>query len=197
MESIHTDLALYGSKNVCARTDTVFLSISEVGVINIWWLIFSFGHFVVNILLRQLIYLLQLILIFNGSANKRNASFELDKVETQILSFLDLVVSELPTFVILSHSPLSNTKSTLYSNALLSNVNNTRYIVHIILYTLHFILYTVHSTLYTVHCTLNTLYGILYTKHFIMYTVHCSLSHFLLFYSDHFILFTVHCIVLL
>ena len=140
-----------------------------------------------NILLRQLIYLLQLILIFNGSANKRNSSFKLDKVETQILSFLDLVVSELPTFVILSHSPLSNTKSTLYSYALLYNVNNTRYIVHIILYTLHFILYTVHSTLYTVHCTLNTLYGILYTKHFILYTV-----HFLLL-TLQCSLYTVHC----
>ena len=30
MESIYTDLALYGSKNECARTDTVFLPISEV-----------------------------------------------------------------------------------------------------------------------------------------------------------------------
>ena len=30
MESIYTELALYGSKNVCARTDTVFLPISEV-----------------------------------------------------------------------------------------------------------------------------------------------------------------------
>ena len=29
MESIHTNLALYGSKDVCARTDTVFLPISE------------------------------------------------------------------------------------------------------------------------------------------------------------------------
>ena len=30
MESIYTRLALYGSKNLCARTDTVFLPISEV-----------------------------------------------------------------------------------------------------------------------------------------------------------------------
>ena len=30
MESIYTDLALYGSKNYCAGTDTVFLTISEV-----------------------------------------------------------------------------------------------------------------------------------------------------------------------
>ena len=30
MESIYTELALYGSKNECARTDTVFLHISEV-----------------------------------------------------------------------------------------------------------------------------------------------------------------------
>ena len=30
MESIYTDLAPYGSKNVCARTDIVFLPISEV-----------------------------------------------------------------------------------------------------------------------------------------------------------------------
>ena len=30
MESICTELALYGSKNECARTDTVFLPISEV-----------------------------------------------------------------------------------------------------------------------------------------------------------------------
>ena len=32
MESIYTELALYGSKNECDRTDTVFLPISEVGV---------------------------------------------------------------------------------------------------------------------------------------------------------------------
>ena len=30
MESIYTELALYGSKNECARTDTVFAPISEV-----------------------------------------------------------------------------------------------------------------------------------------------------------------------
>ena len=30
MESIYTELALYGSKNECARTNTVFLPISEV-----------------------------------------------------------------------------------------------------------------------------------------------------------------------
>ena len=30
MESIYIELALYGSKNECARTDTVFLPISEV-----------------------------------------------------------------------------------------------------------------------------------------------------------------------
>ena len=30
MESIYTKLALYGSKNECARTDTVFYPISEV-----------------------------------------------------------------------------------------------------------------------------------------------------------------------
>ena len=30
MESIYTDLALYGRKKKCARTDTVFLPISEV-----------------------------------------------------------------------------------------------------------------------------------------------------------------------
>ena len=30
MESIYPKLALCGSKNVCARTDTVFLTISEV-----------------------------------------------------------------------------------------------------------------------------------------------------------------------
>ena len=31
MESIYTELALYGSKNECARTDNVFFLISEVG----------------------------------------------------------------------------------------------------------------------------------------------------------------------
>ena len=30
MESIYTELALYGSRNECARTNTVFLPISEV-----------------------------------------------------------------------------------------------------------------------------------------------------------------------
>ena len=30
MESKYTELDLYGSKNECARTDTVFLPISEV-----------------------------------------------------------------------------------------------------------------------------------------------------------------------
>ena len=30
MESTYTELALYGSKNECARTDTAFLLISEV-----------------------------------------------------------------------------------------------------------------------------------------------------------------------
>ena len=30
MESIYTELALYGSKNECARTDNVFFSISEI-----------------------------------------------------------------------------------------------------------------------------------------------------------------------
>ena len=30
MESIYTESALYGSRNECARTDTVFLPISEV-----------------------------------------------------------------------------------------------------------------------------------------------------------------------
>ena len=30
MESIYTELALYDSKNECARSDTVFLPISEV-----------------------------------------------------------------------------------------------------------------------------------------------------------------------
>ena len=30
MESIYTELALYASKNVCARTDNVFFVISEV-----------------------------------------------------------------------------------------------------------------------------------------------------------------------
>ena len=30
MESIYTELALYGSRNECARTDTVLLPISEV-----------------------------------------------------------------------------------------------------------------------------------------------------------------------
>ena len=30
METIHPELALYGSKNVCARTNTVFFPISEV-----------------------------------------------------------------------------------------------------------------------------------------------------------------------
>ena len=30
MESIYTELALYGRKNECARTDTVSLTISEV-----------------------------------------------------------------------------------------------------------------------------------------------------------------------
>ena len=30
MESLYTGLALYGSHNECARTDTVFLPISEV-----------------------------------------------------------------------------------------------------------------------------------------------------------------------
>ena len=30
MESIYTELALYGSNNECARSDTVFLPISQV-----------------------------------------------------------------------------------------------------------------------------------------------------------------------
>ena len=30
MESLYTEVALYGSKNECARTDTVLLPISEV-----------------------------------------------------------------------------------------------------------------------------------------------------------------------
>jgi hypothetical protein len=30
MESIYTKLALYGSKNECARTDTVFSPVSQV-----------------------------------------------------------------------------------------------------------------------------------------------------------------------
>ena len=30
MESIYTELALYGSKNDCARTDNVFSPISEI-----------------------------------------------------------------------------------------------------------------------------------------------------------------------
>ena len=30
MENIYTKLALYGNKNECGRTDTVFLPISEV-----------------------------------------------------------------------------------------------------------------------------------------------------------------------
>ena len=30
MESIYTELALYGSKNECARTDKVFFPIAEV-----------------------------------------------------------------------------------------------------------------------------------------------------------------------
>ena len=30
MESLYTELALYGRTNKCARTDTVFLPISEV-----------------------------------------------------------------------------------------------------------------------------------------------------------------------
>ena len=30
MESIYTELALYGSKNECAKTDNVFFPISEV-----------------------------------------------------------------------------------------------------------------------------------------------------------------------
>ena len=41
MESIYTELALYGSKNECARTDTVLLPTSEVcdctiSLNNIW-----------------------------------------------------------------------------------------------------------------------------------------------------------------
>ena len=30
MESVYTELAFYGNKNECARTDTVFLPISEI-----------------------------------------------------------------------------------------------------------------------------------------------------------------------
>ena len=30
MESIYTELALYGSKNECARTENIFFSISEI-----------------------------------------------------------------------------------------------------------------------------------------------------------------------
>ena len=30
MESMHTELSLYGSKNECGRTDTVFIPISQV-----------------------------------------------------------------------------------------------------------------------------------------------------------------------
>ena len=38
MESTYTKLALYGSKNECARTDTVVLPISEVcdGTVSLW-----------------------------------------------------------------------------------------------------------------------------------------------------------------
>ena len=38
MKNIYTELALYGSKNECARTDTIFLPISEVcdGKVSLW-----------------------------------------------------------------------------------------------------------------------------------------------------------------
>ena len=41
MESIYTELALYGSKNECASTDTVFLPISEVcdGTVSLFTLV--------------------------------------------------------------------------------------------------------------------------------------------------------------
>ena len=35
MESIYTELALYGSKNECVRTDTVFLHISQVCIVTV------------------------------------------------------------------------------------------------------------------------------------------------------------------
>ena len=43
MESIYTELALYGSKNECARTDDVFSPISEVcdGTVS---LMIGYGH---------------------------------------------------------------------------------------------------------------------------------------------------------
>ena len=41
MEGIYTELALNGSKNYGARTDTVFLAISEVydGTVSLWKII--------------------------------------------------------------------------------------------------------------------------------------------------------------
>ena len=52
MESIYTGLALYGSKNECARTDSVFLPISEVcdGTVSLEVINILEGLFILNIL---------------------------------------------------------------------------------------------------------------------------------------------------
>ena len=49
MESIYNEIALYGSKNECGRTDTVFLPISEVcdGTVSLVKL-YLFGGFFKN-----------------------------------------------------------------------------------------------------------------------------------------------------
>ena len=59
MESINTELALYGSKNECARTDTVFLPISEVcnGTVSLTEVILRglarYGHHMVATALKK------------------------------------------------------------------------------------------------------------------------------------------------
>ena len=52
MESIYTELALYSSKNGCARTDTVFLPISEVcnGTVSLTQLCSDKGRYVSYVL---------------------------------------------------------------------------------------------------------------------------------------------------
>ena len=45
MESIYTELALYGTKNECARTDNVFSQISEICDGTVSLSIFVFLHF--------------------------------------------------------------------------------------------------------------------------------------------------------
>ena len=46
MESIYTELALYGTKDECVRTDNVFSPISEVcdGTVSLWETAIHYSH---------------------------------------------------------------------------------------------------------------------------------------------------------